>query len=45
MKKNSNNKETLRFVTYETLPPSKSRMIVGVILTLLIALSYFLLSL
>ena len=44
MKKNFNDKDVSRLITYETLPPTKSRMIVGIILTSLLTLSYFLLS-
>jgi len=44
MKKNLHDKENSSLISYEILPPSKSRMIVGIVLTSFLTLLYFLFS-
>ena len=44
MKENLHDKEKSHFISYEILPPSKSRMIVGIVLTTFLTLLYFLFS-
>jgi len=44
MKKNLHDKEKSPFISYEILPPSKIRMIIGIILTTFLTLLYFLFS-